>query len=178
LLNSALAWLIAISFFFLIRTLFVLREEPLMRETFGQEYDDFWAAVRRWIWTNSLSAASRVCFQETENLPERSTNLEQIRSTAPSQAWPIVGVLPRRFDAKPYAPVRMHEGYQCQLGISAKAHLPAHLEAELPPRMSSTKPGGREHHYSPDSPLKKKVVKLLGERLKAASYATSMAYIF
>jgi protein-S-isoprenylcysteine O-methyltransferase Ste14 len=49
LLNSALAWLITISFFFLVRTLFVLREEPLMRETFGQEYDDFCAAVRRWI---------------------------------------------------------------------------------------------------------------------------------
>ena len=43
------AWLVVIAFVALIRQRFVLREEALLRQTFGEAYADYCRTVRRWI---------------------------------------------------------------------------------------------------------------------------------
>ncbi len=46
---SVWPWLIVLLFFTLIRQLFVLREEDLMAETFGDDYLGYKERVRRWV---------------------------------------------------------------------------------------------------------------------------------
>ena len=47
--GGVLNWLVVVGFFYLIRTRFVLHEEPLMTETFGEPYRQYCARVRRWV---------------------------------------------------------------------------------------------------------------------------------
>jgi protein-S-isoprenylcysteine O-methyltransferase Ste14 len=47
--GSVFSWLIVLGFFALIRQKFVLREEPLMTATFGDDYAQYKGRVRRWI---------------------------------------------------------------------------------------------------------------------------------
>lgn len=47
--NVAWAWLVPAAFFILIRQAFVVREEALMRATFGADYEAYCGRVRRWL---------------------------------------------------------------------------------------------------------------------------------
>ncbi len=47
--NVAWAWLVPASFFGLIRQAFVVREEALMKTTFGADYEAYCGRVRRWL---------------------------------------------------------------------------------------------------------------------------------
>lgn len=49
LLNNVLGLLVLLLFFFIIRQKFVLKEEVQMQETFGDDYAQFKARIRRWI---------------------------------------------------------------------------------------------------------------------------------
>ena len=49
LVNNVLGLLVLLLFFFIIRQLFVLKEEVQMQETFGDDYAEFKARIRRWI---------------------------------------------------------------------------------------------------------------------------------
>jgi len=49
LVNNVMGLLVLLLFFFIIRQLFVLKEEVLMQETFGDDYAQFKARIRRWI---------------------------------------------------------------------------------------------------------------------------------
>lgn len=49
LLNNVLGLLVLLLFFFIIRQKFVLKEEVQMLETFGDDYAQFKARIRRWI---------------------------------------------------------------------------------------------------------------------------------
>ena len=49
LLNSALAALVIIPFYLVIRYFFIRHEEKLMEATFGDEYMDYRNRVRRWV---------------------------------------------------------------------------------------------------------------------------------
>jgi len=49
LVNNVMGLLVLLLFFFIIRQLFVLKEEVLMQETFGDDYAEFKARIRRWI---------------------------------------------------------------------------------------------------------------------------------
>ena len=47
--NNVLGLLVLLLFFFIIRQKFVLKEEVQMQETFGDDYAQFKARIRRWI---------------------------------------------------------------------------------------------------------------------------------
>ncbi len=47
--HSLPAWIVVMAFFLIIRQKFILREEPLMMETFGDAYIEYRTRVRRWI---------------------------------------------------------------------------------------------------------------------------------
>ena len=47
--HAPLGWVVVIGFFLIIRQRFVLKEEALMVETFGDEYAEYQTRVRRWI---------------------------------------------------------------------------------------------------------------------------------
>lgn len=49
LVNNVLGLLVLLLFFFIIRQKFVLKEEVQMQETFGDDYAQFKARIRRWI---------------------------------------------------------------------------------------------------------------------------------
>lgn len=49
LVNNVLGLLVLLLFFFIIRQKFVLKEEVQMLETFGDDYAQFKARIRRWI---------------------------------------------------------------------------------------------------------------------------------
>jgi len=49
LVNNVLGLLVLLLFFFIIRQKFVLKEEVQMQETFGDDYVQFKARIRRWI---------------------------------------------------------------------------------------------------------------------------------
>ena len=49
LVNNVLSLLVLLLFFFIIRQKFVLKEEVQMQETFGDDYAQFKARIRRWI---------------------------------------------------------------------------------------------------------------------------------
>lgn len=49
LVNNVLGLLVLLLFFFIIRQKFVLKEELQMQETFGDDYAQFKARIRRWI---------------------------------------------------------------------------------------------------------------------------------
>ena len=49
LVNNVMGLLVLLPFFFIIRQLFVLKEEVQMQETFGDDYAEFKARIRRWI---------------------------------------------------------------------------------------------------------------------------------
>ncbi len=49
LVNNVLGLLVLLLFFFIIRQKFVLKEEMQMQETFGDDYAQFKARIRRWI---------------------------------------------------------------------------------------------------------------------------------
>jgi protein-S-isoprenylcysteine O-methyltransferase Ste14 len=49
LVNSALGIAVFIAFFWVIRTRFVLQEEAMMLEVYGEQYTEFKSKVRRWI---------------------------------------------------------------------------------------------------------------------------------
>ena len=49
LVNNMLGLLVLLLFFFIIRQKFVLKEEVQMQETFGDDYAQFKARIRRWI---------------------------------------------------------------------------------------------------------------------------------
>ena len=49
LVNNVLGLLVLLLFFFIIRQKFVLKEEVQMQETFGDDYAQFKACIRRWI---------------------------------------------------------------------------------------------------------------------------------
>lgn len=49
LVNNELGLLVLLLFFFIIRQKFVLKEEVQMQETFGDDYAQFKARIRRWI---------------------------------------------------------------------------------------------------------------------------------
>ena len=46
--NEPLPWIVWPVFFFIIRQRFVLKEEALMEETFGEDYREYSNTVRRW----------------------------------------------------------------------------------------------------------------------------------
>jgi protein-S-isoprenylcysteine O-methyltransferase Ste14 len=48
-LDSLWVWPVVVVFFILIRQLFVMREEQLMVQTFGDEYTAYQRRVRRWV---------------------------------------------------------------------------------------------------------------------------------
>jgi protein-S-isoprenylcysteine O-methyltransferase Ste14 len=48
-LNNPLNLIFLIIFFFIVRNLFVIKEEIQMEETFGEEYLSYKAKVRRWL---------------------------------------------------------------------------------------------------------------------------------
>jgi protein-S-isoprenylcysteine O-methyltransferase Ste14 len=48
-LDSLGVWPVVVVFFVLIRQLFVMREEQLMVQTFGDEYSAYQGRVRRWV---------------------------------------------------------------------------------------------------------------------------------
>ena len=48
-LNGYLSWLVIFPFVLIIRQVFIRREEALMEETFGEEYNAYRSRVRRWI---------------------------------------------------------------------------------------------------------------------------------
>jgi protein-S-isoprenylcysteine O-methyltransferase Ste14 len=48
-LNNPLNLIFLIIFFFIVRNLFVIKEEIQMEETFGEEYLSYKARVRRWL---------------------------------------------------------------------------------------------------------------------------------
>lgn len=47
--NQLLAWIVPVVFVLIIRQRFVLKEEALMRQTFGEAYAAYQARVRRWL---------------------------------------------------------------------------------------------------------------------------------
>ncbi len=49
LLNELWPWLVIVPFWFVIRLRFVRHEETLMEETFGEQYVEYKARVRRWL---------------------------------------------------------------------------------------------------------------------------------
>ena len=49
LVNNVVGLLVLLMFFLIIRQLFVLKEEVQMQETFGDDYAQFKARIRRWI---------------------------------------------------------------------------------------------------------------------------------
>lgn len=49
LVNNVLGLLVLLLFFFIIRQKFVLKEEVQIQETFGDDYAQFKARIRRWI---------------------------------------------------------------------------------------------------------------------------------
>lgn len=48
-LNGMLAWLVVVLFFAIIRFYFIKNEEALMETTFGNDYVEYKASVRRWL---------------------------------------------------------------------------------------------------------------------------------
>jgi len=48
-LDNLAVWLVVVGFFLLIRQLFVMREEQLMQQTFGDDYQAYRERVRRWL---------------------------------------------------------------------------------------------------------------------------------
>ena len=48
-LDNPWCWVVVGVFFLIVRQLFILREEPLMHETFGDDYSSYQSRVRRWI---------------------------------------------------------------------------------------------------------------------------------
>lgn len=48
-LDNLIVWLVVVAFFVLIRQLFVMREEQLMQQTFGDDYTAYLGRVRRWV---------------------------------------------------------------------------------------------------------------------------------
>ncbi len=49
LLNGYLPWLVILPFVLVIRFRFIRHEEPLMEETFGEDYLAYRSRVRRWL---------------------------------------------------------------------------------------------------------------------------------
>jgi protein-S-isoprenylcysteine O-methyltransferase Ste14 len=49
LLNGYLPWLVILPFVLVIRLRFIRHEEPLMEETFGEDYLAYISRVRRWL---------------------------------------------------------------------------------------------------------------------------------
>lgn len=47
--NQVLPWIVPAVFLMIIRQRFVMPEEALMHETFGDPYADYQAMVRRWL---------------------------------------------------------------------------------------------------------------------------------
>lgn len=48
-MGGAFCWLIVAAFVAIIRQRFILREEPLMQQTFGEAYTQYLTEVRRWL---------------------------------------------------------------------------------------------------------------------------------
>ena len=47
--NNPINFIFLITFFFIVRNLFVLKEEIQMKETFGEDYSSYKSRVRRWL---------------------------------------------------------------------------------------------------------------------------------
>ena len=48
-LDNLFVWLVVVAVFVLIRQTFVMREEQLMQQTFGDDYAAYRGRVRRWV---------------------------------------------------------------------------------------------------------------------------------